>query len=227
VQRFLPVLLVVLLAGCGSGGGKSGSGETTTTSTTTSTMTSAGPVHCTSATATPAFRKLSNQHLKLDPAKTYKLVFDTSCGTFVVTLNQKWAPNAAGSLVSLAKRNFFDNTFFHRIVPGFVIQGGDPLGTGGGGPGYHVDEAPPPNLAYTKGTVAMAKTEVDPPGRSGSQFYVVTAADAGLPPEYALVGKVSMGYDVVEKIEALGDPNTSEGPPTQPVLIEKMTIEKG
>jgi peptidyl-prolyl cis-trans isomerase B (cyclophilin B) len=75
--------------------------------------------------------------------------------------------------------------------------------------------------------VAMAKSSADPPGRSGSQFYVVTATDAGLPPEYALAGKVSEGYDVVTKIEKLGDPNSPEGPPKQTVLIEKMTIEKG
>ena len=74
-----------------------------------------------------------------------------------------------------------------------MIQGGDPLGTGTGGPGYTVVEKPPANLAYTKGTVAMAKSSAEPPGSSGSQFYVVTGADAGLPPEYALVGKVSEG----------------------------------
>ena len=96
--------------------------------------------------------------------------------------------------------------------------------TTSGGPGYSVDEKPPANLAYTKGTVAMAKSSADPPGRSGSQFYVVTAADAGLPPEYALVGKVDKGYDVVTKIEKLGTP---EETPKQTVLIEKMTIEKG
>ena len=74
-----------------------------------------------------------------------------------------------------------------------MIQGGDPLGTGTGGPGYSVDEKPPANLAYTKGIVAMAKSSAEPPGRSGSQFFVVTGADAGLPPEYALVGKVEQG----------------------------------
>ena len=85
-----------------------------------------------------------------------------------------------------------------------MIQGGDPLGTGTGGPGYSVDEKPPANLAYTKGVVAMAKSSAEPPGRSGSQFFVVLAPDAGLPPEYALVGKVDKGFDVVERIGKLG-----------------------
>ena len=104
-----------------------------------------------------------------------------------------------------------------------MIQGGDPLGTGTGGPGYSVDEKPPSNLAYTKGVVAMAKSSAEPPGRSGSQFYVVLGADAGLPPEYALVGKVSDGLDVVTRIGKLGTPTEK---PKQPVLIEHVDIEK-
>ncbi|HET7574342.1 MAG TPA: peptidylprolyl isomerase, partial [Solirubrobacterales bacterium] len=118
-------------------------------------------------------------------------VLKTSCGTFAVALDTERAPKTANSFAYLAEEGFYDGLSFHRIVPGFVIQGGDPLGNGSGGPGYSVDEKPPPNLAYTRGTVAMAKTSAEPPGRSGSQFFVVTGADAGLPPEYALVGKVS------------------------------------
>jgi cyclophilin family peptidyl-prolyl cis-trans isomerase len=105
-----------------------------------------------------------------------------------------------------------------------VIQGGDPEGTGSGGPGYSVVEKPPANLAYTKGVVAMAKTSAEPPGTSGSQFYVVTGADAGLPPEYALVGKVSEGLDVVTRIGEQGQPDEK---PKQPIVIESMTIERG
>jgi cyclophilin family peptidyl-prolyl cis-trans isomerase len=108
-----------------------------------------------------------------------------------------------------------------------VIQGGDPEGTGSGGPGYSVDEKPPANLAYTKGVVAMAKSGAEPPGRSGSQFFVVLGADAGLPPEYALVGKVDKGFDVVERIGKLGKPGSPTGETKQTVLIEKITIERG
>ena len=153
-------------------------------------------------------------------------VVETSCGTFEIALDTERAPKTANSFAFLAEEGFYDDLTFHRVAPGFVIQGGDPEGTGTGGPGYSVDEKPPANLAYTKGVVAMAKSPAEPPGRSGSQFYVVTAPDAGLPPEYALVGKVSEGYDVVERIEALG-PSGSDGPPTQTVLLEGMTIEKG
>jgi cyclophilin family peptidyl-prolyl cis-trans isomerase len=151
-------------------------------------------------------------------------VVQTSCGTFEIALDSTQAPKTVNSFAYLAEQGFYDDLTFHRIAPGFVIQGGDPLGTGVGGPGYSVDEKPPANLAYTKGTVAMAKSSADPPGRSGSQFYVVTAPDAGLPPEYALVGKVDKGYDVVAKIDKLGTPAEA---PKQTVLIEKMTIEKG
>ena len=219
-------MLVVLLAGCGGGGNTSGSGETTTATTPTTTgppTLSQGPVHCTNAKASSASRTLSNEHLKLDPSKTYKLVFDTSCGTFVVTLNQKWAPNAAGSLVSLAKHNFFDGTFFHRIVPGFVIQGGDPTGTGTGGPGYETRDKVPTNVPYVHGIMAMAKTSTEPDGTAGSQFFVVTGANAGLPPQYAIVGKVTHGIKVVDYIGKLGDASEQ---PTKTVVIDKVGVQE-
>jgi cyclophilin family peptidyl-prolyl cis-trans isomerase len=151
-------------------------------------------------------------------------VVRTSCGSFEIALDTERAPKTANSFAYLAEEGFYDDLTFHRIVPGFVIQGGDPQGTGTGGPGYSVDEKPPANLAYTKGTVAMAKSAAEPPGRSGSQFYVVTGADAGLPPEYALVGRVSEGLDVVERIGGLGTPTEK---PKQTILIEEITIEKG
>lgn len=151
-------------------------------------------------------------------------VVETSCGTFEIALDTERAPKTANSFAYLAEEGFYDDLTFHRIVPEFVIQGGDPEGTGTGGPGYKVEEKPPANLAYTKGVVAMAKSSAEPPGTSGSQFYVVTGADAGLPPEYALVGKVSEGLDVVERIGKLGKPDEK---PKQTILIETITIEKG
>jgi peptidyl-prolyl cis-trans isomerase B (cyclophilin B) len=160
----------------------------------------------------------------LNQGEEVTVVVETSCGTFEIALDTRRAPKTANSFAFLAEEGFYDNLTFHRVAPGFVIQGGDPEGTGTGGPGYSVDEKPPANLAYTKGIVAMAKSSAEPPGRSGSQFYVVTAPDANLPPEYALVGKVSKGYDVVEKIDALGTP---EEKPKQTVLIESMTIDQG
>jgi peptidyl-prolyl cis-trans isomerase B (cyclophilin B) len=179
----------------------------------------------------PPTKKVSFKAPKqvLEAGEEATAVVKTNCGTFEIALDTERAPKTANSFAFLAEEGFYDDLVFHRVAPGFVIQGGDPLGSdpevaGTGGPGYTVDEEPPPNLSYTKGVVAMAKSSADPPGRSGSQFYVVTAPDAGLPPEYALVGKVSEGYDVVEKIDALGTP---EEKPKQTVLIEEMTIEQG
>jgi peptidyl-prolyl cis-trans isomerase B (cyclophilin B) len=166
--------------------------------------------------------KAPKQTLKRGEAVT--AVVQTSCGSFEIALDTERAPKTANSFAYLSEEGFYDGLTFHRIVPDFVIQGGDPEGTGSGGPGYSVDEKPPANLAYTKGTVAMAKTSAEPPGRSGSQFYVVTGADAGLPPEYALVGKVDEGLDVVERIGSLGTPTEQ---PKQTILIEEITIEKG
>jgi peptidyl-prolyl cis-trans isomerase B (cyclophilin B) len=151
-------------------------------------------------------------------------VVETSCGTFEIALDAKRAPKTVNSFAFLSEKGFYDGLTFHRIAPGFVIQGGDPRGDGTGGPGYSVDEQPPANLAYTKGVVAMAKSSAEPPGRSGSQFFVVLGADAGLPPEYALVGRVSEGMDVVERIGKLGTPAEQ---PKQTVLIEQIEIERG
>jgi peptidyl-prolyl cis-trans isomerase B (cyclophilin B) len=151
-------------------------------------------------------------------------VVKTSCGTFEIALDAKRAPKTVNSFVFLSEEGFYDGLTFHRVAPEFVIQGGDPLATGTGGPGYSVDEKPPANLAYTKGVVAMAKSTAEPPGRSGSQFFVVLSADAGLPPEYALVGEVDRGFDVVERIGKLGTPAEK---PKQTVLIERISIRKG
>ncbi|HEX7245173.1 MAG TPA: peptidylprolyl isomerase [Solirubrobacterales bacterium] len=151
-------------------------------------------------------------------------VVKTSCGTFEIALDTQRAPKTANSFAFLAEEGFYDELTFPRIVPEFVIQGGSPENTTNGDPGYSIVEKPPANLAYTKGVVAMAKTGAEPPGTSGSQFFVVTGADAGLPPEYALVGKVSKGMSVVERIGALGTP---EETPKQTVLIDEISIEKG
>jgi cyclophilin family peptidyl-prolyl cis-trans isomerase len=159
----------------------------------------------------------------LDASKTYVATVDTSKGSFQITLDAKRAPKTGGSFKSLADKGFYDKLTFHRIVPGFVIQGGDPNGDGTGGPGYTVQEAPPQDLKYTQGVVAMAKTGSEPPGTSGSQFFVVTAADAQLPPEYALLGRVTSGADVVSRIAAVKtDPSTEK--PLKPVTIHTIKV---
>jgi peptidyl-prolyl cis-trans isomerase B (cyclophilin B) len=173
------------------------------------------------------------REVKLDPppkkpsSDNLTAVVDTSCGTFEIALDTEDNPKTAASFEYLAENGVFDGTPFHRIIPDFVIQGGDPAGTGQGpGPGYSVDEPPPADTSYTEGVVAMAKTEFEPPGRSGSQFFVVTVPDAALPPDYAVAGEVTEGMDVVEAIEQNGSPDGS-GEPLDPVLINSVTIEAG
>jgi len=218
----LPAVLLALAAsGCGGDG--DGESEATTTATQTETETTGAAAGCRDVEA-PDPREDGGETQPtepLDPSKTWTLTFATSCGDFVVTLDVEGAPETAASLVALAEDGFYDDTIFHRIVPGFVIQGGDPTQSGSGGPGYQTVDAPESDAAYVKGVMAMAKTATDPAGSSGSQFFVVTGADVGLPPDYAIVGEVTDGLDVVELIGALGDPQTEQ--PLQPVVIESVT----
>jgi peptidyl-prolyl cis-trans isomerase B (cyclophilin B) len=173
----------------------------------------------------PREESLSKPKMTTKKGEKVTAVVETNCGTFDIELATSEAPTIANSFAYLAEEGFYDELTFHRIVPEFVIQGGDPEGTGNGGPGYEVVEAPPKNLKYTLGTVAMAKTAEAPSGASGSQFYVVSGPQGEtLPPEYALVGHVTEGLDVVEAIGELGG---AEEKPTQPVVIEKMSIERG
>ena len=160
--------------------------------------------------------------LRLDSAKTYRATVETSCGTFVIQLDPKNAPRTGCSFVTLARDGFYDNLTFHRIAPGFVIQGGDPAGSGLGGPGYTIREAPPKDVVYSEGVVAMAKGGDQPAGTSGSQFFVVTGKETGLPPDYAVLGKVVSGMEAAKAIESKGGSN--DGPPTDPVVIDKVTI---
>jgi len=218
IAACLIAALALAVAGCG-GGDDQESASTTTAATQT-------------GSSAPGCKKVDQPEAKADggqtkpsaslaAGKTYALDFETNCGSFTVTLDLKSAPNTAASLVSLAKSGFFDGTIFHRIVPGFVIQGGDPTGTGSGGPGYSTVDVPPADGKYTYGTVAMAKTGAEPPGTAGSQFFVVTAPDAGLPPEYAIVGTVTKGLETVDRIGNLG--NAAEQP-TQTVVVQRVTV---
>jgi cyclophilin family peptidyl-prolyl cis-trans isomerase len=161
-------------------------------------------------------------------AQNAAVAIQTNCGSFTIALDVRNAPRTASSFAALVKRGFYDRLTFHRIAAGpngepFVIQGGDPLGTGLVGPGYSVREKPPAGTKYTKYTVAMAKTGSEPDGTSGSQFFVVTAPDAGLPPQYAIVGKVTGGRDVVDRIAKV--PTADNEQPIVPVVIRKATLQ--
>jgi peptidyl-prolyl cis-trans isomerase B (cyclophilin B) len=213
MRAWLVLLCAVVLAAAGCGGNDDGGGGETNAS------------GCEQVDA-PAKREaetIEPPSGTLDPTKTWKLTFETTCGDFTADLDLRLAPETTASLVHLAREGFYDDTMFHRIVPGFVIQGGDPTQSGGGGPGYATLDVPPRTVRYTKGVVAMAKSQLEPPGTAGSQFFVVTGEDIGLPPEYAVVGEVTEGLDVIERIGELGDANEQ---PTQPVVIRTVTVSE-
>jgi cyclophilin family peptidyl-prolyl cis-trans isomerase len=207
--------LLALAAGCGgSGDDEEASGPATGTTT----------CEAVEAPEPRADGGATQPTEALEDGVTTTLTFVTNCGDFAVTLDTESAPETAASLVSLARSGFYDDTVFHRIVPGFVIQGGDPTATGSGGPGYQTVDPPGADAAYTHGVVAMAKAGDEPPGTAGSQFFVVTADDARLPPDYAIVGEVTSGLDVVDTIGALGDPVTEQ--PTEPVVVSRVTVSQ-
>jgi cyclophilin family peptidyl-prolyl cis-trans isomerase len=174
----------------------------------------------------PKPEKATEPRGELDPDKTYVATVETNCGTFEITLDAERAPKTGASFKSLADQRFYDETTIHRLVYGFVIQGGDPLGNGDGGPGYTVVEPPPDDLDYEKGVVAMAKTPDEPSGSSGSQFFVVSGQDAReLPPEYALLGRVTGGQQVIDKLGAIiTDPRTER--PEDPIVIQSIRVSE-
>ena len=207
----LLIPLVILLVGCGSKSNTSGASNTTKGTTTMDCVIGGD--------------KSKAELANLDEGKTYDIVVDTSKGNFTFELATKTSPCTTASIAGLVQKGFFDGLTFHRIVPDFVIQGGDPAGNGSGGPGYSTVDAPPKDTQYVKGLVAMAKAGNEAPGTSGSQFFVVTGANVGLPPDYAVLGHVTKGLDVVEKIGALGDPSSPNGTPTEKVEIKSMKLQ--
>jgi peptidyl-prolyl cis-trans isomerase B (cyclophilin B) len=158
----------------------------------------------------------------LNPKRPHTVDVLTNYGRFAFRLDVEDSPCVTSSFASLVQQRYFDGTIFHRIVPGFVIQGGDRTGTGSGGPGYTVVDVPPKNSLYTEGVVAMAKSSSEPRGAAGSQFFIVTAPDAGLPPDYAILGVVTKGLKVVERIGRLGNRATEQ--PTRRVVVLRMTL---
>ena len=199
----------LLLAGCGGDDG----------ATTEAAQTSANG--CSPAQA-PEPRQPEPREKPTAQATASDAVVTTNCGTFTIRLDPKRSPHAVASFEALAKDGYFDDTVFHRIVPGFVIQGGDPTAMGTGGPGYTTVDPPPSGTAYTKNVVAMAKTTTEPPGAAGSQFFIVTGDRLALAPDYAVIGEVTDGKDVVERIGMLGDPATEQ--PTETVVIRSIEI---
>ncbi len=155
----------------------------------------------------------------IDPAKVYTATMVTSKGTLEIVLDPLCAPVTVNSFVFLARWHYYDGVAFHRVIPGFVLQGGDPTGSGSGGPGYRFDDELPKPGRYELGSLAMAKAG---PNTNGSQFFVISGPDGmRLPPLYALFGKVVKGLDVVATINETGSPS---GKPRERVVIESVTI---
>jgi cyclophilin family peptidyl-prolyl cis-trans isomerase len=166
--------------------------------------------------------------MTIDPAATYTATIDTSCGPIVARLDPRLAPVAVNSFVFLAREGFFDGLTFHRAVPGYVIQGGDPEGTGSGGPGYTFDTEPPPD-GYPPGALAMANAG---PGTNGSQFFIVTGDASFLPNDYTRFGRVVEGLDVARRLESYADTSIPPGDPrsgatTAPLHIHSVRIDEG
>jgi peptidyl-prolyl cis-trans isomerase B (cyclophilin B) len=221
VRARVVILALLALAGCGSN-------KPSKTSTTERPPPggAAVPTGC-KPVPKPKARpdgRLDKPALTSAPARA---TIQTNCGDITIAFD-KDSPKTAASFAYLARKGFFNGTTFWRVqrTPDggdFVIQGGDPTNSGAGGPGYTVTEKPKSSTEYTRGVVAMAKTEIEAPGTSGSQFFIVTGEDAGLPPDYAVLGKVVGGDAAVRKIAAArSDPST--GRATQAAVIQKVSL---
>jgi peptidyl-prolyl cis-trans isomerase B (cyclophilin B) len=213
--RATTAVLVVLAAGLGAigCGGDDDEGEAAA---------EALPVGCEPVEAPPP-KEVDLRRPRASTRDAATALVETSCGPFEITLDTATSPKTTSSFAFLVEHGFYEDTSFSYIDES-VVQGGDPTGDRTGGPGYFVDEPPPFETEYTRGTVAMAKTEVEPIGRSGSQFFIVYERDAGLPPEFALLGRVSQGMDVVDRIAELRVPGSETGAPRAPVVIERARL---
>lgn len=157
--------------------------------------------------------------MAIDPEKRYTATMTTSKGILVIELDPAAAPRTVNSFVFLARQNFYDGVVFHRIIPGFVLQGGDPEGTGRGGPGYRFADELPKSGRYQVGSLAMANAG---PDTNGSQFFIISGPNGvALPPQYSLFGAMVSGHEVVTALDAVG---TQSGAPSERVAIESVTI---
>lgn len=156
--------------------------------------------------------------LAIDLAKTYRAVVHTEKGDIAVDLYAADAPQTVNNFVFLSNDGFYNDVIFHRIIPGFMVQGGDPTGTGRGGPGYKFRDEVHTKTSYNRGTLAMANSG---PNTNGSQFFIMHA-DYGLPNQYTIFGDVTDGLDVVDAI--VGAPTGAQDRPLDPVSITSITV---
>jgi cyclophilin family peptidyl-prolyl cis-trans isomerase len=219
------VLIVVgiswLLFGRNSKASTNAASSTTTTSSVSSAQlqadTASQAAGCpASPTATLPNPQFSAPPMTIDPSKTYTATIKTDVGTIVATLDAKTAPVAVNSFVFLADKKYYNCVTFHRVIPQFMNQTGDPTGTGGGSPGFTVQGEVPATATpqYPIGALAMAKTSSAPAGTSSNQFFIVAGPEGeSLPPDYALFGQVTSGQNVVDAINAQGNASDNGTPP--------------
>ena len=220
--------IIAFLIGTSTGGKKAASTSTTAAVSTTvattaapTTVPAAAPTPCPKADgSSPKTQKFpAPPPVCIDATKTYTATMTTDVGTMQIALDATTAPKTVNNFVYLARYHYYDGTVFHRVIPGFVDQGGDPTGTGTGGPGYTFADELPKAGAYKIGSLAMANSG---PNTNGSQFFIIVGAEGvALPPQYSLFGMVTSGIDVANKIEADG---TSGGTPKVLHKIVTVTI---
>jgi peptidylprolyl isomerase len=156
----------------------------------------------------------------IDPSKRYTATMETSLGTIVIALDPVAAPKTVNNFVFLARYHYYDGVIFHRVIKGFVVQGGDPTGTGRGGPGYRFEDELPKPGRYELGSLAMANAG---PNTNGSQFFIISGpSGAQLPPQYSLFGKVVKGLDVVEQMQSVK--TNREDRPLEDVVIHSVSV---
>jgi len=221
------VIIIVIFQVVGGGGKKKATTDTTVASTTPTTKPAVYPAGCKAGTPPRGSTQTytAPPAMTIDTKKTYVAHVTTTCGAFDIKLDAANAPQTANSFAFLARNKFFDGLSFHRLVPDFVIQGGDPKGDGTGGPGYKLPDEPPKD-GYKQGSVAMANSGS---GTTGSQFFVVVsdtgAKNLGGPPyKYSSLGTVTSGFDVVQKMMKLAP--ASDGPPQLPLYIDTVKINE-
>jgi cyclophilin family peptidyl-prolyl cis-trans isomerase len=155
----------------------------------------------------------------LAAGETRTIVIETAKGAITIKVEADLGPLAAGNFVALAGCGFYEGVVFHRLVPGFVIQGGDPTGTGGGGPGYEFPNDPV-TVPYVRGVVAMANAGRD---TNGSQFFIVLA-DSSLDPDYSVFGRVTAGMEAVDAIAAMPNSGGQANAAIDPVAMDAVTV---
>ena len=223
VVAILGVVAVYLVSRPNKVAAKTAASKTTNATTTSAVTTNAAkPLPCPPATgaASRVTKFPAAPPMCINPQGTYNATVTTDVGTFVIKLDPTIAPKTVNNFVYLARYHFYDGVIFHRVIPGFVVQGGDPTGTGTGGPGYtFADELPAPG-AYKIGTVAMANSGKN---TNGSQFFIVVGASGTqLPNSYSIFGQVTSGMSVVNQIAADG---AASGTPTKVHKMISVTIQ--